>query len=209
MSRLTVDGFRNFFKYYAGGVKQNEAIDALYAAMPVSLLEEDTNWIDLYRTPDPEPESVLPPAAVALIAEFEGFRSSPYDDGVGVATIGYGSTFYLDGRSVTWNDGPISEPEARKMMEAIAEKDFWNVLKVTIPYWEEMTDGQRGALLSFGYNLGARFFNSPGFATVTAVLRDKAWESVPDAFRLYVNPGSTVEAGLKRRREAEIALWNS
>ena len=108
--------------------------------MPVSLLEEDSTWIDLYRTPDPEPETVLPDDAVALICEFEGFRPTVYDDGVGVATIGYGSTFYLDGRSVTWNDGPITEPQARKMMEQIAEERFWNVLKTTIPNWEEMTN---------------------------------------------------------------------
>ena len=209
MSRLSVDGFKNFFRFWNNGIKQNEAIEALYAVIPVSLLEEDSTWIDLYRTPDPEPESVLPAAAVALIAEFEGFRPTVYDDGVGVATIGYGSTFYLDGRSVTWNDGPITEPQARRMMEKIAEKNFWNVLKVTIPYWEEMSDGQRGALLSFGYNVGAHFYGSPGFNTISAVLRDRAWNEVPGAFRLYVNPGSAVEAGLRRRREAEIELWNS
>ena len=209
MSRLSVDGFKNFFRFWNNGIKQNEAIEALYAVIPVSLLEEDSTWVDLYRTPDPVPESVLPVAAVALICEFEGFRPTVYDDGVGVATIGYGSTFYLDGRSVTWNDGPITEPQARRMMEQIAEKNFWNVLKVTIPYWEEMSDGQRGALLSFGYNVGAHFYGSPGFNTISAVLRDRAWNEVPGAFRLYVNPGSAVEAGLRRRREAEIELWNS
>jgi GH24 family phage-related lysozyme (muramidase) len=209
MSRLSVDGFKNFFRYWDNGIKQNEALEALYAAMPVSLLEEDSTWIDLYRTPDPVPESVLPQAAVELICEFEGFRPTVYDDGVGVATIGYGSTFYDDGRSVCWNDSAITEPQARRMMEQIAEKDFWNVLRTTIPYWEEMTDGQRGALLSFGYNLGAHFFGSPGFNTISAVLRDRAWDEVPNAFRLYVNPGSAVEAGLRRRREAEIQLWTS
>ena len=209
MSRLSMDGFKNFFRYWNNGIKQNEAIEALYAAMPVSLLEEDSTWIDLFRTPDPVPESVIPAAAIALIAEFEGFRPTVYDDGVGVATIGYGSTFYLDGRSVTWNDGPITEPQARKMMEQIAEKDFWNVLKTTIPYWEEMSDGQRGALLSFSYNLGAHFYGSPGFNTISACLTDRAWAEVPNAFRLYVNPGSAVEAGLRRRREAEIQLWTS
>ena len=209
MSRLSMDGFKNFFRYWNNGVKQNEAIEALYVAMPVSLLEEDSTWIDLFRTPDPVAESVLPAAAVQLICEFEGFRPTVYNDGVGVATIGYGSTFYLDGRSVTWNDGPITEPQARKMMEQIAEKDFWNVLKTTIPYWEEMSDGQRGALLSFGYNLGAHFYGFPGFNTISACLTDRAWSEVPAAFRLYVNPGSAVEAGLRRRREAEIELWNS
>lgn len=209
MSRLTVDGFKNFFRYWNNGIKQNEAIEALYAVIPVSLLEEDSNWIDLYRTPDPVPESVLPDDAVALICEFEGFRATVYDDGVGVATIGYGSTFYLDGRSVSWNDGPITEPQARKMMEQIAEERFWNVLKTTIPNWEEMTNGQRGALLSFAYNLGAHFYGSPGFNTVSACLRDRAWDEIPNAFRLYVNPGTAVEAGLRRRREAEIKLWLS
>ena len=209
MSRLSVDGFKNFFRYWNNGIKQNEAIEALYAVIPVSLLEDDSTWIDLYRTPDPVPESVLPAAAVQLICEFEGFRPTVYDDGVGVATIGYGSTFYLDGRSVCFNDGPITEPQARRMMEQIAEEKFWDVLKVTIPYWEEMSDGQKGALLSFSYNLGAHFYGSPGFTTISACLRDRAWNEVPDAFRLYVNPGSAVEAGLKRRREAEIKLWLS
>ena len=209
MSRLTVDGFKNFFRYWNNGIKQNEAIEALYAAMPVSLLEEDSTWIDLYRTPDPVPDSVVPEDAIALICEFEGFRPTVYDDGVGVATIGYGSTFYLDGRSVTWNDGPITEPQARKMMRQIAEERFWNILKATIPYWEEMSDGQRGALLSFGYNLGSHFYGSPGFNTVSACLRDRVWDEIPNAFRLYVNPGTAVEAGLRRRREAEIKLWLS
>ena len=79
----------------------------------------------------------------------------------------------------------------------------------TIPNWEEMTNGQRGALLSFAYNLGAHFYGSPGFNTISACLTDRAWDEVPAAFRLYVNPGSAVEAGLRRRREAEIELWNS
>ena len=64
MSRLSVDGFKNFFRYWNNGIKQNEAIEALYAVIPVSLLEEDSTWIDLYRTPDPVPEAVLPAAAV-------------------------------------------------------------------------------------------------------------------------------------------------
>ena len=209
MSRLTVDGFKNFWRYWNNGVKQNEALEALYAAIPVSLLEEDSTWVDLYRTPDPVPQSTLPPAAIELICEFEGFRATVYDDGVGVPTIGYGSTFYLDGRKVGWGDGAITEPQARKMMEQIAEKDFWNVLKTTIPHWELMSDGQRGALLSFSYNLGAHFYGSPGFNTVSSCLRDRAWNEVPDAFLLYVNPGSAVEAGLRRRRAAEIQLWNS
>ena len=57
MARLSPDGFKNFFKYFNDGVKQNEGLDALYDAMPKSLLEDDTTWIDLFRTPDPVKES--------------------------------------------------------------------------------------------------------------------------------------------------------
>ena len=57
MSRLTLDGFKNFFKYYDGGTKQQEGIEELWKAMPVTLLEEEANWIDLYRTPDPVPDA--------------------------------------------------------------------------------------------------------------------------------------------------------
>ena len=93
------------------------------------------------------------------------------------------------------------------MMEAIAEKDFWDVISRTIPYWDEMNDNQRSALLSFAYNLGAHFFDSPGFNTLSGTLRNKDWNDVPSALSLYCNPGSSVEAGLRRRRKAEGDLW--
>ncbi len=198
---------QDFFGYFKGQVQQKEAVQLLQQAMPDSLLRDDSAWVVKYREKPPEPESPLPPQGVALICEFEGFRPTVYNDGVGVPTIGYGSTFYLDGRKVAWGDPPVTEPEARKMMEAIAEKDFWNVISHTIPYWEEMNDNQRSALLSFAYNLGAHFYGSGGFNTISACLREHAWNEVPEALMLYINPGSPVEAGLRRRRAAEGELW--
>ena len=206
MSKIS---FPDFWKYYKATPNQMEAIVLLESQLPISLLSEDAAWVKKYREPEPVPDSVVPPQAIELIAEFEGFVPTVYDDGVGVATIGYGSTFYLDGTKVAWGDPAITEPEARQMMEAICEKDFWYVIESTIPYWEEMSDGQRSALCSFSYNLGAHFYGSPGFNTISACLRDHAWDEVPAAFRLYVNPGTAVEAGLRRRREAEIEVWNS
>ena len=66
-----------------------------------------------------------------------------------------------------------------------------------------------GAHCSASVTTWERIFTARQVSTISAVLRDRAWGSVPDAFMLYVNPGSTVEAGLRRRRQAEIALWNS
>lgn len=204
MSKIS---FPDFWKYYKGTPNQMEAIVLLESQLPQSLLLDSATWVMKYREPEPALESVLPPQGVALICEFEGFVPTVYDDGIGVATIGYGSTFYLDGRKVAWGDPSITEPEGREMMEAIAEKDFWNVISQNIPYWKEMNDNQRSALLSFAYNLGAHFFASPGFNTISSCLRDKRWSDVPSALMLYVNPGSSVEAGLKRRRKAEGDLW--
>lgn len=70
-----------------------------------------------------------------------------------------------------------------------------------------MSDGQRGALLSFAYNLGAGFYGGSNFQTITRCLKEKDWNKVPEALLLYRNPGSNVEAGLLRRRKAEGELW--
>lgn len=200
---------RDFFRFYRDTPNQQAAIKILEEMAPVTLMVDNSTWVLKFREAEPVPDSVVPAAALDIIAEFEGFVPTVYDDGVGVATIGYGSTFYLDGRRVAWGDPAITEPEARKMMESICEKDFWNVIKNTIPYWEEMNDNQRSALCSFAYNLGSHFFGNPGFNTISACLSDKAWGEVPAAFMLYVMPGTNVEAGLRRRREAEGKLWVS
>jgi hypothetical protein len=65
----------------------------------------------------------------------------------------------------------------------------------------------QGALESFAYNLGPNFYESNGFDTITRKLKNKEWSTVREAFMLYVNPGSNVEAGLRRRRATESSLW--
>jgi GH24 family phage-related lysozyme (muramidase) len=70
-----------------------------------------------------------------------------------------------------------------------------------------MNDKMKSALISFAYNLGANFYNSSGFNTITRVLKEKKWNEVPAALELYRNPGTKVEAGLLRRRRAEGTLW--
>jgi len=90
----------------------------------------------------------------------------------------------------------------RQEVDKIATK-----LRTTVPFWVEMEDHRKCALISFAYNLGAGFYGAKGFETITARLRDKNWAGVPDALLLYRNPGTNVEAGLKRRRIAEGDLW--
>jgi len=102
----------------------------------------------------------------------------------------------------------ISQKVADDLLISQIEKEFLPTLS-KIPYWSEMSDGQRAALLSFSYNLGADFYGSADFTTISARLKNKEWDKVPDALYLYRNPGSNVEAGLARRRKAEGKLWVS
>ena len=146
--------------------------------------------------------------AIKLIKEFEGCHLTAYADplhGWDVATIGWGTTRYPDGRKVSQGD-ILTAGEADRLLQqeidTIAKR-----LSATIPHWSEMRITQQSALISFAYNLGSGFYGSSGFETISARLRDKSWSDVPSALKLYRNPGTPVEAGLLRRREAEGAIW--
>lgn len=122
-------------------------------------------------------------------------------------TIGWGSTKDFNGQP--FNIGKkITQEYADRLLVFDIENRFLPSLQ-KIPYWSEMNDNQRGALLSFAYNLGAGFYGGTNFNTITKVLKNKEWDKVPDALYLYRNPGSNVEAGLARRRKAEGDLWKS
>ena len=58
MARLTIDQFCNFFRYYQDLPHQRLAVAELWKLMPVSLLEEDADWIQTFRDPaiDEDPE---------------------------------------------------------------------------------------------------------------------------------------------------------
>ena len=143
-----------------------------------------------------------------LIKEFEGCHLSAYPDpltGGLPITIGWGSTKDRKGQPFhLWNE--ITQQEADALLEFDIRNRFLPALE-DIPYWKEMNDNQRGALLSFAYNLGAGFYGGRNFNTITRRLKNKEWHLVPEALKLYRNPGTKVEAGLLRRRIAEGKLW--
>jgi GH24 family phage-related lysozyme (muramidase) len=149
-----------------------------------------------------QPLSLEP--GLRLIREFEGCHLTAYRCPAGVWTIGWGNTRHADGRPVREGD-TITQSQADQLLAATVESIVAQLAK--IPHWGSMTANQRGALLSFAFNLGAGFYGAAGFETITQRLRDKDWAKVPDALLLYRNPGSAFEAGLRRRREAEGRLW--
>jgi GH24 family phage-related lysozyme (muramidase) len=161
----------------------------------------------------------LPIAGIEIIKEYEGYatalpdgRAAAYADpihGWGVPTIGYGTTAYPDGSKVKQGD-VITRNEAEKYLIDHINHSTRAAME-RIPTWGQMNDNQRSALYSFAYNLGAGFYGGPDFQSITRVCdspqrwQDKAW--VEAQFVKYRNPGSAAEAGLRRRREAEAALF--
>ena len=146
--------------------------------------------------------------ALPLIKSFEGCKLQAYPDpGTGGEpwTIGWGSTTYANGQPVGRWDA-ISQQKADELLDIRVRNDLLHLQK-TIPSWGTLTAHQQAALLSFAYNAGRNFFGHPDFTTITARLRDGDHAGVPAALMLYVNPGTKVEAGLRRRREAEGRLW--
>ena len=155
-------------------------------------------------------QSKIPQCGVDLIKEFEGCHLNSYPDpltGGLPITIGWGSTKDFNGTPFKLGR-KITQEYADKLLMFDIEQRFLPSLE-KIPYWNVMNDNQRGALLSFAYNLGARFYGSSNFNTITRVLKNKEWSKVPDALYLYHNPGTNVAVGLKRRRVAEGKLWSS
>ena len=145
---------------------------------------------------------------IKLIKEFEGCHLNSYPDPLTKGppiTIGWGSTKDFDGTPFKLGK-TITQKYADTLLEFDLKNRFLPALQ-KIPYWREMNENQQGAILSFAYNLGADFYGSSDFNTITRVLKNKEWSKVPDALYLYRNPGTRVEAGLARRRKAEGESW--
>ena len=62
MARLTIDQFCNFFRYYQDLPHQRLACAELWKLMPVSLLEDDADWIQTFRDPAVEEDPEVPVA---------------------------------------------------------------------------------------------------------------------------------------------------
>jgi lysozyme len=187
---------------------QNRAWEFLQASAHKELLDE---FARIYRNQKVEPTlDGLPLQGIALIKEFEGFSSKAYYDpktGKLPITIGWGSTRRKDG-SIFMIGNRITKEEADDLLYFQLRREFLPALR-KIPYWSEMNDNQRGALLSFGYNLGGGFYGSSNFYTITRILKQHKWNDVPKVLEIYRDPGTNVEAGLLRRRKAEGKLWVS
>ena len=171
-------------------------------------LQEQEEFLSKFRS-DPAPKAAsMWQQASALIREYEGFESSAYPDpatGDKPWTLGWGFT--------SLNDALIKKGDSISREDADALLDNWIETKVvpalarSVPGWKSLPVARQNALVSFAWNVGWGFYGAAGFETISKCLRESDYDAVPAAMLLYINPGSNVEAGLRRRREAEGKLW--
>lgn len=145
------------------------------------------------------------PLVEPIIKQFEGYSATPYLDSVGVATIGWGTTVYPDGHSVTMADPAITQDYAEECLtfEMSEKSDALSDCLTAMPSLH-----QAAAMLSLAYNIGQQ-----AFATST-VLRDfnaGDIQGAANAFLLWdkghVNGQLVVIPGLLNRRQAERSIF--
>jgi len=155
----------------------------------------------------PAPDWMAP--ALRIVRTFEGCRLTSYPDpGTGGEpwTVGYGST-RINGKAVVPGQ-IISQQQADSALYTELGL-IQSKLAATVPGWSSLNRNRKAAILSFSYNVGANWMGAPGFGTISRAFYAANWSAVPGALLLYVNPGTRVEAGLRRRRLAEGVLWNT
>lgn len=100
-------------------------------------------------------EEVLTPMGVNFLMGAEGFRDRPYLDTAKVPTIGYGTTYYPDGRPVSMNDPVITEEQAKRYKNN-SLKEFWGEIEKSIK--QPLKPHQKDAVVSLAYNIGPDAF---------------------------------------------------
>jgi lysozyme len=148
----------------------------------------------------PDPLDLALEVALALMRRFEGFYGQAYLCPAGIWTIGYGATYYLDGRRVRAGD-TISREAAERLLLLMVRRVY---LPAVLRLCPGIRDPKRlAAIIDFCFNLG-----EPALAasTLRRRINEERWAEVPAELRKWIHSRGRPLRGLILRREAEAAL---
>lgn len=142
-------------------------------------------------------------AVIKFIKHYEGFSSTPYEDGGGLA-IGYGTRC----QKGEWPDG-ISLEQADELMRSDVARFSGHVNDMATKLGLELTQNEFDALVSLTYNLGYGWMTSEYrlytmLKTGIQLYKDIV---VVNAFARYCNYKGEMHEGLVRRRLAEAKMF--
>ncbi len=140
-------------------------------------------------------------SGLELIKEFEGFSANAYLCPAKIPTIGYGNTFYSDGRKVKLGE-QISKSDALELLEIVANKDFadkiFSAIKVPV------AQNQFDAMVSLAYNIGTGSFLK---STLLKKVNAGDFIGASEEFLKWNKSGGKELLGLIRRRKREQDLF--
>jgi len=139
---------------------------------------------------------------INLIKKFEGFSSKPYLCPAKICTIGYGATFYANGKKVSMSDPEISEKAASDLLKEMLKRFEQYVDSYCT---DSITQNQFDALVSFCYNLGPA--NLKASTLLKKVNADPSDATIAAEFQKWTKAGGRKLAGLVKRRTAESDLY--
>lgn len=141
------------------------------------------------------------PIACALARPFEGLRLRPYLCPAGIPSIGYGATYYLDGRPVTLKDPPISREAAERLLVVTMGRVYVAGAARLCPAAD--TPGRLAALGDFAFNLGLARLKA---STLRKRVQAGDWPGARAELAKWTRGGGRVLPGLVRRRAAEAEM---
>ena len=143
---------------------------------------------------------------LALIKEFEGCKLTAYRDGGGVLTIGWGHT----GADVEEGMTITQERADELLLLDLADAVHGVNALVKVP----LTQNEFDALVSFAFNVGTDIDDDTkaeglGDSTLLRKLNEHDYNGASAEFPKWCKDNGKEVAGLKRRRLAERALFES
>lgn len=153
-------------------------------------------------------------AGIAILHEFESCRLRAYKCPAGVWTIGWGNTFYEDGRPVKEGD-VITQERADSLFLFVLAK-FEDQARRAIT--SKVNENQFSAFVSALYNIGPgssqksgliRLKNGQPSTLLKMINLNPSTPGIRDQFMAWISKGSSFENGLRRRRKAEADLYFS
>ena len=137
-------------------------------------------------------------AGLQLTESFEGLELKAYRDVVGGLTIGYGHTGSDVVPGLT-----ITQEQAEALLDADVQSAVDTVNHVVTV---DVTQGQFDAMVDFTFNLGSRAFSG---STLAKDVNAGNFAGAAGQFLLWDHAGGVAVPGLLRRRQAEVAMFNS
>lgn len=184
----------------------------------VDYLNSDTHKMEICKD--------IEPLLFATIVHSEDWSDSAYNDGAGVATIGYGTTIYRNGSRVKLNDKNISctlsqaeiDDNKKSVIDAAfakgenevishLEKEVYPSMK-KVKNFRKLSQEQQVALELFCYNVGCGAFdNSSVLSELNKGHIDQAFDNMLKYNKIKNKKGELVYArGLQKRRTYEYKI---